>query len=71
MEGGVSVVSVFSHTHNAVEVAWQEREFAIQDYREAIRTFDARKPVAVAKLEAATERKNAAWDAWWVLTRGY
>ena len=67
----MNVVRVFTHDHNAVEVARQERELAARDYQDALRTYDARKPSAVAQLEAATARKSAAWDAWWALTRGY
>lgn len=61
----------FQHEHNLLQVAEQEYELANQEYETASSVFDSQDPRKVDAFHNARERRNLAWDAWWVLKRGY
>jgi hypothetical protein len=64
VEGGVSVIEVFSHTHNVPHVARQEYGHAKQNYRDVLAGYDATAPGNDQRFQDACDRLDAARERW-------
>jgi hypothetical protein len=72
LEGKVSALVIrLSERLTSVEALRQEWQLARDDYHQAVMNLNRRREYTVERLEAAAERRDQAWRAYWEATRGY